>query len=267
MFLESRATVLTICVYAPFFMVSFSFMAKRIQKILSELGIASRRKAEELILEGRVVVNGQTAIIGMKADASKDSIKVDGKRISGIGKEMQKIYLMFHKPRGVMTTLSDPEGRPTVKDFLKGVKYRVFPVGRLDYSSEGLLLLTNDGDFSNAILHPSREMPKTYLVKVKGVMAEEDMQRLRRGVKLEDGVTMPAKVKKIRQVENNSWIEITIHEGRNRQVRRMIEKVGHLVLKLKRTGVNGLKLGNLEPGEMRLLSPEELRLIKKEIGI
>jgi len=249
------------------FMVSFKSMEKRIQKILSELGIASRRKAEELILEGRVIVNGEPAHLGMKADPSRDSIKVDGKRITGTGKEIQKIYLMFHKPRGVMTTLSDPEGRPTVKDFLKGVKYRVFPVGRLDYASEGLLLLTNDGDFSNAILHPSREISKTYLVKVKGVMEEENIQKLRRGVKLEDGVTMPARVKKIRQVENNSWIEITIHEGRNRQVRRMVEKVGHLVLKLKRTGVNGLKLGNLKLGEMRLLSPEELRLIKKEIGI
>jgi len=140
-------------------------------------------------------------------------------------------------------------------------------VGRLDYASEGLLLLTNDGDFSNAILHPSQKIPKTYLVKVKGVMEEENIQKLRRGVKLEDGVTMPARVKKIRQVENNSWIEITIQEGRNRQVRRMVEKVGHLVLKLKRTAVNGLKLGDLKPGEMRLLTPEELRLIKKEIGI
>jgi len=248
-------------------MVSFSSMEKRIQKILSELGIASRRKAEELILEGRVKVNGQAATIGMKADPSRDFIKVNGKRVTGFGKEMQKTYLMFHKPRGVMTTLSDPEGRPTVKDFLKGVKYRVFPVGRLDYASEGLLLLTNDGDFSNAILHPSQKIPKTYLVKVKGVMEEENIQKLRRGVKLEDGVTMPARVKKIRQVENNSWIEITIQEGRNRQVRRMVEKVGHLVLKLKRTAVNGLKLGDLKPGEMRLLTPEELRLIKKEIGI
>lgn len=172
---------------------------------------------------------------------------------------------MFYKPRGVVTTLSDPEGRPTVKDFLKQVKYRVFPVGRLDYDSEGLLLLTNDGDFAHAVLHPSRQIPKTYLIKVKGEMEEAKLEKLRRGVRLEDGMTIPARVKRLRKSENNSWIEITIYEGRNRQVRRMIEKVGHSVLKLKRVGINGLMLKDLKPGDLRPLKHDELETIKKEV--
>jgi 23S rRNA pseudouridine2605 synthase len=165
-----------------------------------------------------------------------------------------------------VATLSDPQGRPSIKDFLKGVKQKVFPVGRLDYHSEGLILLTNDGDFSNAVLHPSRKIPKTYLVKVKDIIDEGKIEKLRRGVKLEDGLTMPARVRKIRQTENNSWIEITIHEGRNRQVRRMLEKVGHPVIKLKRTAMDGLALRDLKPGAIRYLTKEELSTIGKEIG-
>jgi 23S rRNA pseudouridine2605 synthase len=243
-------------------------MKKRLQKILSELGIASRRKAEELILQGSVTVNGQVATIGMKADPETDYIKVSGKLVAGpLQKSMQRIYLMFHKPKGVVTTLFDPEGRPTVKDYLKEVKHKVFPVGRLDFDSEGLLLLTNDGDFTNAVLHPSRKIPKTYLVKVKGEMEEDEVEKLRRGVKLEDGITLPAKVRRTRRSENNSWIEITISEGRKRQIRRMLEKVGHPVLKLKRVSVGGLKLRDLKPGELRQLTPDELRGIRKELGI
>ncbi len=243
-------------------------MKKRLQKILSELGIASRRKAEELILQGTVTVNGEVAAIGMKADPETDYIKVAGKLVSGPRQRgIQKVYLMFHKPKGVVTTLSDPEGRPAVKDYLKEVRYRVFPVGRLDFDSEGLLLLTNDGDFANAVLHPSREILKTYLVKIKGEIEEDEAGRLRRGVKLEDGITLPAKVKRIRKSENNSWIEMTIREGRKRQIRRMLEKVGHPVLKLKRVSVGGLKLRDLRPGELRELTPDELRMMRKELGI
>ena len=243
-------------------------MEQRLQKILSQAGIASRRMAEELILEGRVTVNGKAATLGMKADPSRDYIKVDGKLVSAptAAAGMQRIYLMFHKPRGVVTTLSDPEGRPTIKDFLTGLRQRVFPVGRLDFHSEGLLLLTNDGDFANAVLHPSRKIPKTYEVKVKESIDDAGIEKLRRGVKLDDGMTLPARVRKMKQTENNSWIEITIQEGRNRQVRRMLEKVGHPVIKLKRTAINGLKLKNLKPGEMRRLTPEELENIKSEIG-
>lgn len=240
-------------------------MEKRIQKILSELGITSRRKAEELILEGKVTVNGVVATIGMKADPEKDYIKVDGKLVTGFKKDIKKVYLMFNKPKGVVTTLFDPEGRTTIKDFLKGVKYRVFPVGRLDYDSEGLLLLTNDGDFANAVMHPSKKISKTYLVKVKGILGSEEVEKLRRGIRLEDGMTSPSRIKTIRKSEANSWLEITIYEGRKRQIRRMFEKIGHPVLKLRRIRIDGVELGNLKPGAYRYLSEDEINKIKKEV--
>lgn len=243
-------------------------MEQRLQKILASQGVASRRKAEEIILEGRVTVNGEVATIGMKADPETDYIKLDGKLIvRPMQKGIHKVYLMFYKPPGVVTTMSDPEGRPAIKDYLKEVKYRLFPVGRLDYDSEGLLLLTNDGEFGNAVLHPSHQIPKTYLVKVKGLIDEEMLEKLRHGIRLEDGVTLPAKAKQIRRSENNSWIEITIYEGKKRQVRRMLEEVRHPVIKLKRTGINGLKLLGLKPGEMRHLTPDELRIMRRQIGI
>jgi 23S rRNA pseudouridine2605 synthase len=237
-------------------------MEKRLQKILSEMGIASRRKAEELILEGRVFVNGRIAGLGMKADPSKDHIKVDGKLII---RPEPKVYIIFNKPRNVVTSLHDPEGRPTVKDFLKGIKYRVYPVGRLDYDSEGLLLLTNDGDFAHAVLHPSKKISKTYLIKVKGIPEDADVEKLKTGVKLEDGVTAPAKAKKIRMTENNAWLEMTIHEGRKRQIRRMLERIGHPVLKLKRIRINSIGMGKLETGGHRYLTPEEVNKIKREV--
>jgi 23S rRNA pseudouridine2605 synthase len=239
-------------------------MEKRLQKILSEMGIASRRKAEELIAEGMITVNGRIATIGMKADPAKDHIKVGGKLLI---KPEPKVYLIFNKPKQVVTSLRDPEGRLTVKDFLRGIKYKIFPVGRLDYDSEGLLLLTNDGDFAHAVLHPSGKIQKTYLVKVKGTPEDAGVERLRRGVKLEDGVTAPAKIKKMRLTENNSWFEMTIHEGRKRQIRRMFETIGHPVLKLKRTRINGIELGDLKSGGYRYLTPEEMSKMKKEILI
>lgn len=244
-------------------MLILKLMEQRLQKILAEMGITSRRKAEGLILEGRVTVNGRIATIGMKADLARDHIKVDGKlRI----KPEPRVYLMFNKPRGVVTSLYDPEGRPTVKDFLKGIKYRAFPVGRLDYDSEGLLLLTNDGDFAHAVLHPSKKISKTYFVKVKGVIEEEEIEKLRAGIKLADGITAPAKAKRIRKTENNSWLEITIHEGKKRQIRRMLEKIGHPVLKLKRLRIDGLEMGKLESGAYRYLTFEELNKIKMEVA-
>jgi 23S rRNA pseudouridine2605 synthase len=159
----------------------------------------------------------------------------------------------------------DPQGRVTIRDFLKGVKFKVFPVGRLDYDSEGLLLLTNDGELANAILHPRREIPKTYLVKIKGFLEDRDIQRLEKGIRLKDGVTAPARLKKIRKLESNSWVEITIHEGRKHQVKRMFERIGHPVLKLRRIRINGLSLGDLPSGEYRYLTPEEVKRLKKEI--
>ena len=237
-------------------------MEKRIQKILAEIGIASRRKAEEMIIEGRVTVNGKVATIGMKADLNRDHIKLNGKLLI---RPEPKVYLIVNKPKGVVTSLHDPEGRPTIKDFLKGVKYRVFPVGRLDYDSEGLLLLTNDGNFTHAVLHPSKKIPKTYLVKVREVLEDDEIEKLRKGIRLEDGVTAPAKVKRIRKTEHNSWLEITLHEGKKRQIRRMLEKVGHPVLKLKRIRINGIELGKLESGKFRYLMSDEVDKIKKEV--
>ncbi len=239
-------------------------MENRLQKILSQAGIASRRKAEELIAEGRVTVNGQIAHIGMKADPSRDHIKIDGKLIS---RPDPKVYLIFYKPRGVVTSLRDPEGRPTVRDYLKRVKYRVFPVGRLDYDSEGLLIMTNDGNFAHSILHPSKKIPKSYLVKVKGEPDEAALRGLRQGIRLEDGVTAPASLKKIRVTANNTWLEVTIREGRRRQIRRMLEQTGHPVLKLKRIRIDGIGLGNLKPGEYRYLRPQEVSRMKSELAV
>ena len=239
-------------------------MEERIQKIIAQMGIASRRKAEEIIAEGRVTVNGKVALIGEKADPSKDHIKVDGKLL--IRRE-PKVYLMFNKPKNVVTSLADPQGRPTIKDYLKSIRYRVFPVGRLDFDSEGLLLLTNDGDFTNAVLHPSRKIPKTYMVKVKGIIDDNKINKLRLGVRLEDGRTLPARVKFARQSQNNSWIEIAITEGKKRQVRRMVEAVGHPALKLRRVSINGVRLSGLKIGELRPLTERELRELKKEIGL
>lgn len=238
-------------------------MEKRLQKILADMGVASRRKAEQLIEEGRVAVNGETAVLGMKADPERDHIKVDGKLIA---KPQPKLYLAFNKPPLVVTSLSDPEGRPTVKDYMKGIRYRVYPVGRLDFDSEGLLLFTNDGDFANAVLHPSRRVPKTYLVKVKGIVEEEQLQRLRRGVRLDDGLTAPAEVRKVRKLSSNSWLQVTIHEGRKRQIRRMLDRVGHPVIRLQRTRIDGIGLGGLRPGQFRPLSPEEVKKIKYLAG-
>lgn len=238
-------------------------MEERLQKILSKAGIASRRIAEEIILEGRVTVNGKVATMGTKADPGKNHIKVDGKIIKRFE---HKIYLIFNKPRTCITSMYDPEGRPTIKDFLKGVKVKVFPVGRLDYDSEGLLLLTNDGELANAVLHPKTEISKTYIVKVKEILDDKDILELKKGVVLKDGITAPAIVKKVKKTVSNSWIEITIHEGRKRQIRRMLDKINHPVLKLKRIRINGIELGELPAGEYRYLTENEIKRLKKEVG-
>ncbi|MGA2193618.1 MAG: pseudouridine synthase [Nitrospirota bacterium] len=206
---------------------------ERIQKILSAAGVCSRREAEELILEGKVKVNGRVVTeLGEKADPDADTIKV-GSRI--VRHEGPKVYLLLNKPKGFVTTVKDPQGRSTVMDLLDKKGSRVYPVGRLDYDTEGLLLLTNDGEFANAVMHPSRKVSKTYEVKVKGVMTDREIARLAKGVKLTDGMTAPAKVIKLKLVDKNSWISITVHEGRYRQVRRMCEAVGHIVQKMRRT--------------------------------
>ena len=235
-------------------------MQERVQKIIAAAGITSRRQAEQLILEGRVRVNGQVVTeMGIKADPDHDHIKVDGKLINP---KQPQTYVMLNKPLGHVTTMADPEGRPMVSDLLKGIRARVYPVGRLDYNTEGLLLLTNDGDFAHLVTHPSHELPKTYLVKVKGVLADRDIEMLEKGVFLKDGKTAPARVRRLRKEEANSWVEITIHEGRKRQVRRMIDHTGHSVIKLKRTRIGNLDLGDLPLGTYRHLTAEEVKALR-----
>jgi 23S rRNA pseudouridine2605 synthase len=236
-------------------------MEERLQKILSAAGISSRRAAEDIILEGRVRVNGKVVTeLGAKADPDKDHVKVDGKLINP---KQPKVYIMLNKPAGFVTTMSDPEGRPIVANLLKGVKVRVYPVGRLDYDTEGLLLLTNDGDFAHLVTHPRHELPKTYLVKVKGALEDRHVAMLEQGVFLKDGKTAPARVRKLRKEESNSWVEITIHEGRKRQVRRMIDYTGHSVIKLKRTKVGNLNLGDLPLSAYRHLTIDEVRGLRE----
>jgi 23S rRNA pseudouridine2605 synthase len=238
-------------------------MEERIQKIMSRCGISSRRQAEEMIMEGLVTVNGVTATIGMKADINRDHIKVKGKLIN---KVESMVYIMFNKPLKCLTSMSETEKRPMVRDYLKRVKARVFPVGRLDYNSEGLLLLTNDGDLANAILHPKKKVPKTYMVKIDGVLDDKDIIKLEKGIRLDDGMTAPARVRRVaKKTKANSWVEMTIYEGRKRQIRRMMERMKHPVIKLVRTKINGLELGGLGPGAYRFLTPDELKKLKKEV--
>jgi 23S rRNA pseudouridine2605 synthase len=240
-------------------------MEKRVQKILAEMGIASRRRADEMVLEGRVIVNGKVAVPGTKADPSVDHIRLDGKLLTG--KKETKVYYIMNKPVNVMTTLEDPEGRPTVKDFFGRIRSKVFPVGRLDFDSEGLLIFTNDGELAHGILHPSKKIPKTYKVKIKGLLEEKDVKRLTNGMHLADGKTAPAKLRKLKKLKENSWVEITITEGRKRQVRRMFDHVGHSVIKLIRTRVGKLDLGHLPSGEMRPLTSDEITTLKEITGL
>jgi 23S rRNA pseudouridine2605 synthase len=235
-------------------------MLERLQKILSQAGIASRREAEGIITAGRVAVNGAVVTeLGTKADPEKDRITVDGRPVSPA---VVKVYILLYKPTGYMTTLKDPEGRPVVTDLLKGIKERVYPVGRLDYNTEGLLLLTNDGAWANRLAHPRHEVEKEYLVKVRGKASPEQLRRLAAGVELEEGKTAPAKVAPIHESEKNSWLSITIHEGRYRQVRRMCEAVSLSVVRLKRSRYGFLDLGELKPGEYRLLTVAEAERLR-----
>lgn len=233
---------------------------ERIQKIISTAGIVSRRKAEEYILEGRVTLNGKVvAELGAKADGEKDHIKVDGKLINP---QQTKVYLLLNKPKNYITSLRDPEGRPTVLSLLKGVKGRVYPVGRLDYDTEGLLLLTNDGDLANGLMHPKREIQKTYQVKVKGVLEDAQIEKLEEGVMLLGKKTAPAKVKKLGKTEENSWIEMVIHEGKNRQIKKMLFNLRHSVLKIKRVRYAFLDLQGVPSGKYRFLDSLEVKRLK-----
>ncbi len=236
---------------------------ERLQKILSRAGIASRRKAEEMIAAGRVTVNGKIVDeLGAKADLDRDHIKVDGRLVRP---PRNLVYLALNKPVGVVTTLSDPQGRRTVMDLLRGVKERVYPVGRLDYHSEGLLLLTNDGEFANALTSAATHIPKTYLVKVNGPLTAEQEQQFREGVPLSGRRTAPAGLKLVRRAAN-PWYEARLYEGRNQQIRLMFRHFDRMVEKLRRIKVGFLDLGPLKPGGFRHLSPEEVERFRKSFA-
>jgi 23S rRNA pseudouridine2605 synthase len=236
---------------------------ERLQKILATAGIASRRKAEELIVEGRVTVNGKTVTeLGSKADPDHDYIKVDGKLVRT---PEHFLYIALNKPDNVVSTASDPERRTTVLDLLAGVRARVFPVGRLDYHSTGLILLTNDGEFANAITAAKSHVTKTYLVKTKGQLTGEEEEQFRAGIPLSGKRTAPAGLRLIRRGDN-PWYEVRLIEGRNQQIRIMFKHFGHLVEKLRRVKIGSVELGALKPGEFRLLTPEEVKKLMKIAG-
>ncbi len=235
--------------------------SERLQKLIARAGIASRRAAEQLILDGEVTVNGRVVReLGSKADPSSDHIKVRGKLLLF---KTPSVYVMLNKPSGYVTTMKDPQGRPTVVDLLRGIRGRVFPVGRLDFDTEGLLLFTNDGALARELMHPSRRVPKTYAAKVKGKLTDEEIAKIEKGgMVLETGRTAPCRVRRLREAEQNSWVEVTLHEGKKRQVRLMLERVGHPVSKLIRTHYAGLALGDLPLGESRLLTAAEVRRLQ-----
>ena len=236
-------------------------MAKeRLQKLLAHAGVASRRSAEELIVTGRVRVNGRVVSeLGAQADG-RDKIEVDGKRIV----LENSVYYVFHKPRGMVATLRDPEGRPSIGESFKNVGARVYPVGRLDFHTSGVILVTNDGDFADALLHPSRKVPKIYVAKIQGQLEDKDLERLRNGVQLDDGEkTAPADIF-VMSEEDKTWLRLTIYEGKNRQIHRMFEAVGSRVMRLARIEFAGITHDGLRPGEFRELDGKELERLKKD---
>lgn len=236
---------------------------ERIQKILASAGIASRREAERMVLEGRVTVNGKVVDrLGFKADPLKDHIKVDGKRRFH---PEPKITLLLNKPRLYLSTVKDPAGRPTVIDLLKGVRWRVYPIGRLDFDAEGLLLLTNDGDLAYRLSHPKFSIRRTYWAKVEGVPHEKELMHLKRGVWLEDGEAKAVSAQLLRKMEKHSWVETTVTEGRNHLVKRMFSAIGHPVRKLKRVGYGPIRLGDLPVGHYRPLTDAEMESLKKMV--
>ncbi|MGN0594035.1 MAG: pseudouridine synthase [Hominimerdicola sp.] len=236
----------------------------RIQKIIADSGVCSRRKAEELISAGRVKVNGHPCKLGDKALPNKDIITVDGERVY-VAKKRQMYYIMLHKPRGYVTTMSDELGRKCVTELLEGIPERVYPVGRLDKDSEGLLLFTNDGNFANDIMHPSRHITKTYRVTVRPDISDEQLVKLASGVEIDGRMTKECSVVVLDKQPGRVVLQMTISEGRNRQIRKMCEAVGLEVARLKRTAVGPVKLGMLKPGEYRELKPDELRAIRNAI--
>ena len=235
-------------------------MEERLQKLIAAAGIASRRKAEELILEGAVTVNGKVITeLGTKADPARDHIKVNGKLINTKLAQQEKIYILLNKPIGYLTTTSDPKGRPLVVDLIGKYRGKVHPIGRLDFKTEGLLLLTNDGDFTHHITTAAVKVPKRYEAKVKGLPSAGQIEQLRRGVFIDEVKTAPAEIRPLRQSESNAWYEVILYEGRNQQIRKMFDSIGHSVVKLRRVAIGFLHDEGLKPGEFRLLDEREVR--------
>lgn len=240
---------------------------ERIQKIIAKAGVASRRHAEEMIRAGRVTVNGKIITeLGSKADVTADHVKVDGKLIT---RSEEHRYILFYKPREVMTTVSDPEGRTTVLDYVRGIKERLFPVGRLDYQSEGLILLTNDGELAFKVSHPTEGSIKSYHVKVRGVPTDRVIDKLQRGITIEGKRTLPCDISRVRttgkgEEEGNSWFEVKLREGRTQQIRKMFKAVGHPVSKLKRVAIGPVSDPKLTPGEWRELTPKEVKSLTRK---
>jgi 23S rRNA pseudouridine2605 synthase len=235
---------------------------ERLQKVLARVGLGSRRACEELIAAGRVTVDGEVARLGRRVDPERSRIEVDG---ATIVTRTDLVYYLLNKPARVVSTADDPEGRPTVVDLVPA-RPRVFPVGRLDWDTEGLLLLTNDGDLTHLLTHPRHGVEKEYLAEVEGVPSRGALRRLREGVELDDGVTAPARVRLVHEQGGNAAIGVTIHEGRNRQVRRMAEAVGHPVRRLVRVRIGSLTDPSLAPGEWRVLTPAEVRALYASVA-
>ncbi|MEJ2470219.1 MAG: pseudouridine synthase [Desulfuromonadales bacterium] len=236
-----------------------AMMQQRLQKIIAAAGHCSRRRAEQLIAEGRVRIDGRVATLGEQADPETCRIQIDGQPLRTAERP---VYVLLNKPIGVVTSLRDPAGRPVVTDLVKEIPERLFPVGRLDINTAGLLLLTNDGELANRLAHPSHQVAKRYLVKARGHLSDDALHQLAAGVQLEDGPTAPARVDKVRVHGRHTWFEITIHEGRNRQVRRMCEALGHQVSRLIRIGYAFLTLDDLAPGQKRFLTKAEVKRLQ-----
>ncbi|PYS35176.1 MAG: pseudouridine synthase [Acidobacteria bacterium] len=240
-------------------------MQQRLQKLIAAAGIASRRHGEELIAAGEVTVNGKiVSALGAKADPETDHIKVKGRLINPLLQKHEHVYILLNKPKGYLSSMADPEGRPLVTDLIPSRLGRLHPVGRLDFNTEGLLLLTNDGEFTNLITSARNRIAKVYEVKVKGVPPEGAIDRLRRGIAIGKGErTAPAKVRKLREIKANSWFELTLHEGRNQQIRRMFDSIGHSVVKLRRTRVGTLDDKGLPLGKWRRLKEIEVKRLSQ----
>src|SRR5918911_3050672 len=242
-------------------------MEERLQKLIAAAGLASRRHAEELIEAGEVTVNGETVReLGTKADPARDHIKVRGRLINPLLRAREKVYVLLNKPRGYLASLADPEGRPLVTELVPASLGRLHPVGRLDFNTEGLLILTNDGELTNYVTAARNKVSKVYEVKVKGVPPEEAIARLRRGIRLDDGArTAPARIAKTGETDTNSWFEVILQEGRNQQIRRMFDQIGHSVLKLRRVQIGPLRDEHLRTGAWRHLTASEVASLKPKV--